>query len=116
MPIYEYQCTACDHQLEAFQKITDEPLTTCPECHQQALSKLISSTTFQLKGTGWYATDFRDKGKPKQAAAQEGGDSSGTVETKKEAKTEAKTENKTGNPISKNETSATSSNNGGVAS
>ena len=69
MPIYEYKCDACDHQLEAFQRFSDAPLTECPECHQAALSKLMSATSFQLKGTGWYATDTRDKGKPKPAAA-----------------------------------------------
>ncbi len=66
MPIYEYQCQSCGHQHEAIQKISDQPLIDCPACHQPSLSKLISSTSFQLKGTGWYATDFRDKGKPKQ--------------------------------------------------
>lgn len=63
MPIYEYQCEACGHHLEAFQKISDAPLTDCPNCQKPALAKQISSTSFQLKGTGWYATDFRDKGK-----------------------------------------------------
>lgn len=65
MPIYEYECGACGHQLEAFQKISEAPLTECPECRRPALGKLISATSFQLKGTGWYVTDFRDKGKPK---------------------------------------------------
>ena len=63
MPIYEYQCAACGHRLEAFQKMTDALLTECPNCHQAQLQKLISAAGFQLKGTGWYATDFRDKGK-----------------------------------------------------
>lgn len=64
MPIYEYQCSQCGHQLETIQKITDEPLKECPQCGKASLNKLISATSFQLKGTGWYATDFRDKGKP----------------------------------------------------
>jgi len=63
MPTYEYQCKACGHQLEAFQKMSDEALTVCPECHKPNLTKLISAAGFQLKGTGWYATDFKDKGK-----------------------------------------------------
>lgn len=63
MPIYEYQCSACGHNLEAFQKMSEEPLTECPACHKSALQKLISSAGFQLKGTGWYVTDFRNKGK-----------------------------------------------------
>lgn len=63
MPIYEYQCNACGHRLEAFQTISEATLTLCPECHKDALQKLISASSFQLKGTGWYATDFKDKGK-----------------------------------------------------
>ncbi len=65
MPIYEYQCKTCGHQLESFQSFSDAPLTDCPECHKPTLAKLVSATSFQLKGTGWYATDIRDKGKPK---------------------------------------------------
>lgn len=63
MPIYEYQCGACGHQLEAFQKMSEAPLLECPECKSAALQKLVSASGFQLKGTGWYVTDFRDKGK-----------------------------------------------------
>jgi len=63
MPIYEYECTKCQHCLEALQKTAEEPLVECPECGGQTLQKLVSAAGFQLKGTGWYATDFRDKGK-----------------------------------------------------
>lgn len=63
MPIYEYQCTTCGHQLETIQKISDDPLKDCPACGKPTFNKMISATSFQLKGTGWYATDFRDKGK-----------------------------------------------------
>ncbi|EPE4190918.1 FmdB family zinc ribbon protein [Yersinia enterocolitica] len=59
MPIYEYACSACNHRLDKLQKFSDAPLTQCPACHQPALSKLISAAGFQLKGTGWYATDFK---------------------------------------------------------
>ena len=79
MPIYEYQCGKCGHQLEAFQKFSDAPLTECPTCHQDSLTKLISATAFHLKGTGWYVTDTRDKGKPKPAESST--DTTGT-ETK----------------------------------
>lgn len=82
MPIYEYLCNACGHQLEAFQKMSEAPLTECPACHQQALNKQISSTSFQLKGSGWYVTDIRDKGKPKPAA-ESAGDSKNTDTSKK---------------------------------
>ncbi|HEX2548583.1 MAG TPA: zinc ribbon domain-containing protein [Gammaproteobacteria bacterium] len=73
MPIYEYQCNACGHRLESFQKMTDAPLTECPECHKSTLQKLISAAGFQLKGTGWYATDFKEKGKkdPKTEAKKD---------------------------------------------
>lgn len=63
MPIYEYECAQCGHQLEALQKFSDDPLTICPKCTSSTLNKLISATSFQLKGTGWYVTDIRDKGK-----------------------------------------------------
>ena len=69
VPIYEYQCEGCGHQLEAMQKFSDAPLINCPECSKDTLKKLVSSTSFQLKGTGWYVTDIRDKGKPKPADA-----------------------------------------------
>ncbi|MBA3661541.1 MAG: zinc ribbon domain-containing protein [Gammaproteobacteria bacterium] len=65
MPIYEYQCSQCSHMLEAFQNMSEQPLSICPQCNKPALSKLISSTSFQLKGGGWYVTDIRDKNKPK---------------------------------------------------
>ena len=63
MPIYEYQCTNCEHHLEAIQKVSDKPLLKCPACGKPGLKKLVSASAFHLKGTGWYETDF--KGKPK---------------------------------------------------
>lgn len=65
MPIYEYSCGACGHALEAMQKMNDPALTDCPACGKPALKKQISAAGFVLKGGGWYATDFRDKGKKK---------------------------------------------------
>ncbi len=67
MPIYEYRCDQCDHKLEMLQKISDDPATTCPECGEEGLRKLVSAAAFKLKGTGWYETDFKDK-KPKKDA------------------------------------------------
>jgi putative FmdB family regulatory protein len=61
MPIYEYRCEACGHELEAIQKFSDAPLTDCPTCGKNALKKLISAAGFQLKGSGWYQTDFKGK-------------------------------------------------------
>jgi putative FmdB family regulatory protein len=62
LPIYEYQCTKCGRRVEMMQKITDESLQTCPSCKGQ-LRRLMSLTSFQLKGNGWYATDYKDKDK-----------------------------------------------------
>lgn len=90
MPIYEYQCQNCGHQLEEFQRFSDAPLTVCPNCNQSQLQKQISATNFQLKGTGWYVTDTRDKGKPKPATTT---DATETVKTEAPA-TETKTETK----------------------
>ncbi len=59
MPIYEYKCTECEHQLEKLQKMSDDPLKSCPECGKEALQKLISAVGFRLKGGGWYETDFK---------------------------------------------------------
>ncbi|MES2218580.1 MAG: zinc ribbon domain-containing protein [Pseudomonadota bacterium] len=81
MPIYEYQCNACGHTLEALQKMSEDPLKTCPACQKDTLGKLVSATSFQLKGTGWYATDFKTK--PQPAATT-------TSETKEPVKTEVK--------------------------
>jgi putative FmdB family regulatory protein len=63
MPIYEYRCTSCGHELEALQKFADAPLATCPACQAESLTKLVSAAGFQLKGSGWYATDFKGSGK-----------------------------------------------------
>lgn len=62
MPIYEYRCGECGHQKEFLQRLSDAPLTDCPECGKPALSKLVTAAGFQLKGTGWYATDFKSNG------------------------------------------------------
>ena len=81
MPIYEYQCEGCGHRLEAIQKMTEPPLVECPQCGHPTLRKLVSAAGFQLKGSGWYATDFRNKGSaPAKPDAQppkaEGGEAS----------------------------------------
>ncbi|MGL5742345.1 MAG: FmdB family zinc ribbon protein [Legionella sp.] len=61
MPIYEYQCTSCQHHFDLMQKISDEPVKQCPVCYKNTVIKLISAAGFQLKGNGWYATDFKNK-------------------------------------------------------
>lgn len=84
MPIYEYRCHNCGKKREVIQKITDEPLSTCPDCGGP-MDKLISNTSFVLKGTGWYATDYAS-GDRKKAMDSEKGDS------KKEPKEDKKPE------------------------
>lgn len=62
MPIYEYECEECGHQLEAIQKFSDDPLSECPKCKKAGLKKLLSASAFHLKGSGWYETDFKNSG------------------------------------------------------
>ena len=68
MPIYEYRCDACGHEHEAIRKFSDAPLTTCPACGKDSLVKKVSAAGFQLKGSGWYQTDFRGGSKPPATA------------------------------------------------
>jgi putative FmdB family regulatory protein len=63
MPIYAYRCESCGHAKDAIQKFSDAPLTICPSCGADAFRKQLSAPSFQLKGSGWYVTDFRDNGK-----------------------------------------------------
>jgi len=76
MPIYEYQCDACSHAHEALQKISDAPLSECPQCKAPALRKKISAAGFRLKGGGWYETDFKAGGKKNVASGSDSGGSS----------------------------------------
>lgn len=62
MPIYEYHCTSCGFRKEFLQKITDPVMSVCPKCNQKTFSKMVTAAGFQLKGSGWYATDFRNAG------------------------------------------------------
>ena len=94
MPIYEYRCTACQHKLETLQKFSDAPLVTCPECGKPALTKLVSAAGFQLKGSGWYQTDFRGSGSAKKPDAPAGDTSTGEAGAKTEA-TPAASDSKT---------------------
>jgi putative FmdB family regulatory protein len=66
MPIYEYRCSRCGFQQEYLQRLNDPPHTKCPECGKRTFNKMVTAAGFQLKGTGWYATDFKNGGsKPK---------------------------------------------------
>ena len=64
MPIYAYRCSSCGHQQDVLHKHSDAPLTVCPTCGQATFNKQLSAPAFQLKGTGWYVTDFRDNKRP----------------------------------------------------
>ena len=63
MPIYAYKCSACGHAQDVLQKMSDAPLTVCPACGAAAYAKQVTAAGFQLKGSGWYVTDFRDNAK-----------------------------------------------------
>lgn len=96
MPIYAYRCTACGHARDVLQKMSDAQLVECPACHAESFEKQLTAAGFQLKGSGWYATDFRNgqaasgktdadaakpetaPGKPGEAAATGGGDAAKT--------------------------------------
>ena len=102
MPIYEYRCTECGHELEKLQKISDAPLVDCPACGKPALQKLVSAAGFRLKGGGWYETDFKkdnqknvlksDTDSSKPDKKPETGSDKGSSGTGSDAKTKANSE------------------------
>jgi putative FmdB family regulatory protein len=104
MPIYEYRCGACDHYLDALQKISDEPLRECPACGASALKRQMSAPSFRLKGSGWYETDFKsDKDRKRnlvesgEKTKESGGKDSaseGQSDNKSESKSDSKTDSK----------------------
>ena len=73
MPIYEYRCDNCAHEFETIQKVSDEPLKTCPACSEDALRKKVSAAGFRLKGGGWYETDFKGNKRKNVAGEEKGG-------------------------------------------
>src|SRR5229473_3393940 len=87
MPIYEYLCQVCGHALEVLQKLNDPVLVACPACAKPALKKQVSAAGFQLKGSGWYATDFKNKGNKDNNEGNNNKD-----KQKEPASTEAKSE------------------------
>jgi len=88
MPIYGYRCAECGEEHEALQKVSEPPLTVCPACGKPALQKQLSAAGFQLKGSGWYATDFKASAKKPAEKKTE------KAETKTETKSDTKTESK----------------------
>ena len=83
MPIYAYKCGSCGHAKDVLQKISDAPLTVCPACGAEAFSKQVTAAGFQLKGSGWYVTDFR---------GGSGGASATSADAKAESKADAKSD------------------------
>jgi len=107
MPIYEYQCQSCAHELEALQKLSDQPLVDCPSCGQASLKKKISAAGFRLKGGGWYETDFKSsnqknlagerKSDPGKSSDKPSSDKQGADKPSSDKKSsESKAENKPG--------------------
>ena len=85
MPIYEYRCESCEYELEAIQKMSDAPLTDCPDCGESKLKKKISAAAFRLKGSGWYETDFKTSDRKKNLAQQETKSGDGKPADKKDS-------------------------------
>ena len=94
MPIYGYRCAECGEEHEALQKVSEPPLTICPACGKPALQKQLSAAGFQLKGSGWYATDFKNKSSKPAEKKSEEKKSDDKPESKSDAKPEKKTESK----------------------
>jgi len=96
MPIYEYRCSDCGFQDEYLQKVSEPPMTVCPSCGKATFAKMLSAAGFQLKGSGWYATDFKGSGKPPAAKTEAKAEGKGDAkaESKGEAKVESKAEAK----------------------
>ncbi len=123
MPIYEYRCASCGHQQEFLQKVSDAPVTVCTACGKATFEKMLTAAGFQLKGSGWYATDFKNKGAAPAAksdakspgepaaAADKGGESKS--ESKSESKADSKSESKS---ASKSESKSEGSGGTGPAS
>ena len=86
MPIYQYRCESCDHELEALQKMSDAALTECPHCGKDSLKKQLTAAAFRLKGSGWYETDFKNSGSKKKPETKDGSDKKKTG-TKKSSTT-----------------------------
>ena len=107
MPIYEYRCESCGHELDALQKLSEDPLRDCPECESSALRRLISAPSFRLKGDGWYETDFKSDKETKRNLVESPGDTKGDKgETTKDG--EKSSEKSSKKPTSSSESKADS--------
>jgi putative FmdB family regulatory protein len=93
MPIYAYKCAECGHQMDVIRKVSDPPLTDCPSCGKSTLVKQVTAAGFQLKGAGWYVTDFRDQGANKKKDTAKADDKT-TTEQSTDSKAETKSDTK----------------------
>ena len=91
MPLYEYRCSSCGHQQEFLQKWSDAPITVCTSCGKDSFQKMLTAAGFQLKGSGWYATDFKNSG-ARPAAKTADAKSDVKSDVKSDAKNEPKRE------------------------
>ena len=110
MPIYEYRCSSCGHELEKLQRITDAPITDCPACEKPALKRLISAAGFRLKGSGWYETDFKKDNKRNVVeSTPEGGEKSSGKDGDSKSSESKSTESKSSDSGKKDSKSETGS-------
>ena len=108
MPLYEYQCEACQHRFERIQKFSDELVSTCPEC-EGPVRKLVSSPAIQFKGTGWYITDYARSGKEGAAEKSEQQESASEGSSDKDTKNATDSSKKSGSGDSSSSGSGDSS-------
>ncbi|MGN6234108.1 MAG: FmdB family zinc ribbon protein [Trinickia sp.] len=99
MPIYAYRCESCGFEKDVLQKMSDAPLTQCPQCEKDSFRKQLTAAGFQLKGSGWYVTDFRGGSSGSNAAASGGAAAAGS-DAKPEAKSESKSDSAPAQPAS----------------
>ncbi len=96
MPIYAYRCESCGHAKDVLQKMSDAPLTTCPACGAESFKKQLTAAGFQLKGSGWYVTDFRGGSQTAAAPAAAAAAGTGTAEAASAPATEASSSSNAG--------------------
>ena len=109
MPIYPYICGACGNEYDKLQKVSDEPDKQCPECGEDSVRRKVTAAAFHLKGTGWYVTDFRDKGTKKEKEKGKGAAKDESKEDTKAKTEDKKSESKTTDSTSSSSTEKSSS-------
>ena len=108
MPIYAYRCADCGHAKDVLQKLSDAPLNTCPACGAASFAKQVTAAGFQLKGSGWYVTDFRGGGSSAPKASKEDGANGDAPKADKAAATPPKAATATEQPVAKPASAGTS--------